>query len=205
MALSSTETPTTTMTPAMSAGTTICDSDEMLASSSTLTFKPLHPTFGAEVQGSDFSAPLDDQLLVEQIKKAVAKVCVNHGNKCHNLPPPPPKSKKSKSTPRLDILRNKSSTNNNNNNKKYGVCVFRGTQLDDERQVRLARRLGEVEPEDLPTGCDFLGNNNSNSTIFHADGSSNARRTRFTMLRAVESPPLGAGGNIGELLACFIP
>lgn len=88
MALSSTETPTTTttMTPAMSAGTTICDNDEL--ASSTLTFKPLHPTFGAEVQGVDFSGPLDDQLLVEQIKKAVAKVCVNHGNKCHNLPPP---------------------------------------------------------------------------------------------------------------------
>lgn len=41
---------------------------------STLTFKPLHPTFGAEVQGVDFSVPIEDQLLVEQIKKAVAKV-----------------------------------------------------------------------------------------------------------------------------------
>lgn len=41
---------------------------------SRLTFKPLHPTFGAEVEGIDFSAPIIDQLLVEEIKKAVAKV-----------------------------------------------------------------------------------------------------------------------------------
>lgn len=41
-----------------------------------LTFKPLHPTFGAEVEveGVDFSNPVNDQLLVEAIKKAVAKV-----------------------------------------------------------------------------------------------------------------------------------
>lgn len=82
------------------------------------------------------------------------------------------------------------------------MCVFRGTQLDDERQVRLARRLGEVEPEeDLLAGAGCGLGNNNNSALFHADGSSNARRTRFTMLRAVESPPLGgAGGIIGELL-----
>lgn len=39
-----------------------------------LTFKPLHPTFGAEVEGVDFSSPIVDQLLVEEIKSAVAKV-----------------------------------------------------------------------------------------------------------------------------------
>ena len=37
-----------------------------------LAFKPLHPTFGAEVIGADFSNPSVD--LVENLKKALAKV-----------------------------------------------------------------------------------------------------------------------------------
>lgn len=40
---------------------------------STLTFKQLHPTFGVEISGADFSSSTD-QLLLEQFKRAVAKV-----------------------------------------------------------------------------------------------------------------------------------
>lgn len=37
-----------------------------------LAFKPLHPTFGAEVIGADFTNPSVD--LVDNLKKALAKV-----------------------------------------------------------------------------------------------------------------------------------
>lgn len=39
--------------------------------------KPLHPTFGAEVSGVDFSAPVSDEVF-NQIHAAVIKVLPNH-------------------------------------------------------------------------------------------------------------------------------
>lgn len=103
------------------------------------------------------------------------------------------------------------------------MCVFRGTQLDDERQIAFARRLGEVETlkgtpaeqsrlkhieltdqSNLEVDGSILDQNsikamtNKGNTLFHVDGSYNVRRTRFSMLRACEIPPLDAGGNTGE-------
>lgn len=103
------------------------------------------------------------------------------------------------------------------------MCVFRGTSLDDVSQVELAHRFGEVEclkgmPAEQsrlksleltdqsnlevdgtlldPTSMKALSN--KGNELFHVDGSYNVRRTRFSMLRACEIPPLEAGGNTGK-------
>lgn len=41
---------------------------------SHISIKPLHRTFGAEVSGVDFSAPLTDEVFKE-IHQAITKVC----------------------------------------------------------------------------------------------------------------------------------
>jgi alpha-ketoglutarate-dependent 2,4-dichlorophenoxyacetate dioxygenase len=41
---------------------------------SHISVKPLHPTFGAEISGVDFSSPLKDEVFKE-IYQAVTKVC----------------------------------------------------------------------------------------------------------------------------------
>lgn len=41
---------------------------------SHISVKPLHPTFGAEISGVDFSSPLKDEVFKE-IYHAVTKVC----------------------------------------------------------------------------------------------------------------------------------
>lgn len=111
------------------------------------------------------------------------------------------------------------------------MCVFRATSLDDDSQVELARRFGEVErlkgtPAEQsrlksieltdqsnlevdgtlldPNGMKALSN--KGNELFHVDGSYNVRRTRFSLLRAYEIPPLEAGGNTGKtpsLQACM--
>lgn len=107
--------------------------------------------------------------------------------------------------------------------RQYGVCVFRGTSLDDTSHVQLARNFGEVErlkgtPAEQsrlksleltdqsnlevdgtlldPTSMKALSN--KGNELFHVDGSYNVRRTRFSMLRAYEIPPLEAGGSTGK-------
>lgn len=110
------------------------------------------------------------------------------------------------------------------------MCVFRATSLDDDSQVELARRFGEVErlkgtPAEQsrlksieltdqsnlevdgtlldPNGMKALSN--KGNELFHVDGSYNVRRTRFSLLRAYEVPPLEAGGNTGKTLRLFKP
>lgn len=54
-----------------------------------------------------------------------------------------------------------------------------------------------------PNGMKALSN--KGNELFHVDGSYNVRRTRFSILRAYEIPPLEAGGNTGESLSIFAP
>lgn len=142
-----------------------------------VTFKPLHPTFGAECHGVDFSRPLPEDIVTE-IREGMAK---------------------------------------------YGVLVFRGAQLDDERHVAFARQLGELDSSTvfITPGQQYrlhpyyeltdvsnieadgsvvqkdslryqLGQGNN---LFHVDCSYNPRRAGYCILRAHQLPPKGTGGG----------
>ncbi|KAL6250467.1 hypothetical protein RBB50_002769 [Rhinocladiella similis] len=141
----------------------------------TLTIKPLHPTFGAEVEGVNFQNLSDEQF--QEIFAAMAK---------------------------------------------YGVCVFRNTGLDDASHIEFSKRIGDLDTmrrymtdgrkprygfyelfdagniddqggvldPDAPRAHYGKGN-----ALFHVDSSFNPRRASFSLLRAVEIPPPGNGGN----------
>ncbi|PHH80121.1 hypothetical protein CDD80_2809 [Ophiocordyceps camponoti-rufipedis] len=145
-----------------------------------LTFRPLHPTFGAECHGADFSRPLS-QHTIKGIRDAMAK---------------------------------------------YGVLVFRRTELDDARHQQFARCFGEpdmsavdvstalndhthrLSPFDelvdmgnvdddgqLEPGDSFKSLLNKANNAFHVDCSYNPRRAGFSILRAHQLPPKGTGGS----------
>ena len=80
-----------------------------------LAFKPLHPTFGAEVIGADFTNPSVD--LVDNLKKALAKVSHPGGR-----------------------LSSQSTAD-----RQYGVLVCRSTGLNDDTHVAMSRVFGELD------------------------------------------------------------
>ncbi|KAL2393257.1 Alpha-ketoglutarate-dependent 2,4-dichlorophenoxyacetate dioxygenase [Exophiala dermatitidis] len=141
----------------------------------TISVKPLHPTFAAEVDGVDFKNLSDEQF--KEIFAAMAK---------------------------------------------YGVCVFRNTGLDDASHIEFSKRIGELDTMkrymtdgrkprygfyelfDAGNIDDEGGVLDPNSprahygkgnALFHVDSSFNPRRASFSLLRAVEIPPPGNGGN----------
>ncbi|KAL4782356.1 hypothetical protein BJX76DRAFT_332980 [Aspergillus varians] len=143
---------------------------------SLITVKELHPTFGAEILGVDFSKPVENDVF-QEIMAAIVK---------------------------------------------YGVCVFRNAQLDDQRHVEFAAKFGELDdvtpyvsgsrPHRLPfvelfdvgnidlDGSVFALDNirqafNKGNSLFHVDSSFNPRRAGYSLLRAHELPPNGTGGN----------
>ena len=106
---------------------------------------------------------------------------------------------------------------------KYGVVIVRKASLDDEAQIALGRRFGELDSvkahrlagramrvpfdeifdvgnlddkNEIVTASDpnRVASGNGNS-LWHADGSFNPRRTGLSLLRAVELPPPGTGGH----------
>ncbi|KKY31945.1 putative rna recognition domain-containing protein [Diaporthe ampelina] len=146
----------------------------MMASS--LQINRLHPTFGAEIEGIDFSKPLRDEQLTE-IKDTVAQVgrsisrkrddCVHSSQLSHFL-------------------------------RQFGeVERLKGTPAEQSRlkSIELTDQSNlEVDGTLLdPNSMKALSN--KGNELFHVDGSYNVRRTRFSLLRAYEIPPLEAGGN----------
>lgn len=149
----------------------------VVAEESDLVFKPLHPTFGAECHGVDFSQPVSE-VTVNAIRAGMAK---------------------------------------------YGVLVFRGTQLDDAKHVAFAAQLGELDDSttwikpgqkyrlDPYTQLTDVGNIDEDGSVvstdhirhqmslgnglFHVDCSYNPRRAGFSLLRAHQLPPKGTGGG----------
>ncbi|RDA86502.1 hypothetical protein CP532_2015 [Ophiocordyceps camponoti-leonardi (nom. inval.)] len=151
-------------------------------STPSLTFKPLHPTFGAECLGVDFSRPLSRQT-IDLIRHAMAK---------------------------------------------YGVLVFRRTELDDDRHQQLARCFGEPDVSAVEISTAFHDDGQSYrlapfnelvdvsnvddqgqlepgdslksqlhkaNNVFHVDCSYNPRRAGYSILRAHQLPPKGTGGG----------
>ncbi|ORY16079.1 hypothetical protein BCR34DRAFT_597884 [Clohesyomyces aquaticus] len=141
----------------------------------TFSVKELHPTYGAEIIGADFKDMSDHQL--QEIKAAMAK---------------------------------------------YGVIVFRNTGMSDDEQVKFSAKIGELDNvKRFLTGGRKLrythfelfdaGNVDENgdpihpdsprshynkgNALFHVDSSFNPRRASWSLLRAVELPPPGTGGE----------
>jgi alpha-ketoglutarate-dependent 2,4-dichlorophenoxyacetate dioxygenase len=142
-----------------------------------LKVTPLAPTFAAEIEGVDFSKPIPDDI-VHEVRHVAAE---------------------------------------------YGVLIFRKTTLDDHKLIAFGRKFGELDncaqhrvrdrPLRIPLDEIFdvsnlnefneiitdndptkLAAKNGNAT-WHADGAFNPRRTGFSLLRAVELPPKGTGGE----------
>ena len=144
----------------------------------TLSFKRLHPTFAVEVEGIDWSKPLP-QSQIDEIVEAI---------------------------------------------NREGVLIFRNANLDNDQHIDFSRQLGELDDVrvhmragrtfrfmDKPEIFDVsnLDNNNEIVTdadpgrketskgnlLWHADMVFNPQRALYSIIRAVELPPLGTGGE----------
>ena len=110
----------------------------------------------------------------------------------------------------------------------YGVCVFRGTALDDERHIAFSRQLGELElaprlfnagvtrfdhPELFDAGnLDRAGRillddrrrlYNKGNALWHTDSSFNARRAAYSLLLAHQVPPAGGDTQFADMRAAY--
>jgi len=148
-----------------------------MPSSTTVTFKPQHPTFVAEVEGVDWTKPLSPQVF-EEIKAGIIK---------------------------------------------YGVLIFRDANINDDQQIAFASLFGELERSpakalgisksriendqifdlaNLDANNELIKSDNKVRNLFskgnevwHADMQYHPRRCLYSMLRAVEIPPAGTGGE----------
>ena len=140
-----------------------------------VSFKQLAPTFAAEVEGVDFTKPVPPET-IEEVQNGI---------------------------------------------DQYGILVFRNSPMDDDAHIAFAQQFGELEPTPagalgkklrLPSKYMFdisnINHNNEVSAtdfqsalfskgneIWHADMQYHPRRTKYSMLRAVELPPEGSGGE----------
>lgn len=149
--------------------------------SSTLTFNPIHPTFGAEVEGMKWGSSIAqvDQGVIDEITDAV---------------------------------------------HEYGVLIFRNANLDNEQHIDFSRKFGDLDdvkahikagrvmrfphqPEifdvsnldehgAILTDIDPIRKaGNKGNSLWHADMAYNPQRCSYSLLRAVELPPKGTGGE----------
>lgn len=140
-----------------------------------LTLKPLHNTFVAEVEGVNWKEPIPKDV-IDQIQEAI---------------------------------------------DKYGVLVFRAANIDNETQVNFMKNFGQLDKmpfirirgrfPDQPhifdvSNLDEQGNivqhtdrvlsmMNKGNQLWHADMQYHPRRDKYSLLRAVEIPPRGCGGE----------
>ncbi|RFU34759.1 hypothetical protein B7463_g1532, partial [Scytalidium lignicola] len=109
---------------------------------------------------------------------------------------------------------------------RYGVLVFRNTNLDDERHIAFSRLFGELDDMSphvklgrklrlLPELFDVSNLNengeiiteadparlalNNGNMLWHADLAFNSRRTGISILRGHKIPPKGTGGETSYL------
>ena len=149
-----------------------------MAIKSIIRTTPLAPTFGAELSGLDFSKPLNDADFAA-VRKSM---------------------------------------------EDYGVIVLRATNFTDQSLIAFGRRFGKPDvstphispdaPARLPHVPEIFDISNINvhnqvvtekqpkkvaiakaNQLWHADGQYNPLRTSWSMLRAVEIPPKGTGGE----------
>ena len=111
---------------------------------------------------------------------------------------------------------------------RYGVCVFRGTALNDESHIAFSRLLGELEqaprlfgalrtrfrhPElfdagNLDADGKILADQrrrtyNKGNALWHTDSSFNPRRASYSLLLAHEVPPTGGDTQFCDTRAAY--
>jgi len=142
----------------------------------TLTFKPLHPTFGAECNGVDFSRAVPTQI-VEEIRQGLARYGVLVFRKAQlddarHVAFAGQLGELDDATPYLKAGRK-------NRLAPYNE-LFDVSNLDDDGNLVLTDSLR------FQLG---LGNG-----LFHVDSAFNPRRAGYSILRAHQLPPKGTGG-----------
>ncbi|OCT44184.1 Alpha-ketoglutarate-dependent 2,4-dichlorophenoxyacetate dioxygenase [Cladophialophora carrionii] len=145
----------------------------------TLKIKKLHPTFAAEIEGVDFSKPLEDDVFRE-ILAASAKYGVIVFRKTglddtgH--------VEFSRRFGELDDIRPYMT---NGRKPRYGYYeLFDAGNIDPDTNT--------VLQPDSPRAQYNKGN-----ALFHVDSSFNPRRASYSILKAHELPPPNTGGNTG--------
>lgn len=142
-----------------------------------LTITPLGDNFVAQVDGLDFSQPIPDDVS-DELRAAL---------------------------------------------HEHGVLVARATNVDDEKMIALGKKWGpldnvtahkkagrkmrldideifdvsNIDPEDnIISSADPLRvSSKRGNSLWHADGAYNPRRSGISIIRAVELPPVGTGGE----------
>lgn len=142
-----------------------------------ITVKPVHPTFGAEIEVPDWNNGNVDDETVEEIRRA--------GNKYGFV-----------------IFRNTGL-----DDKGHVDFSFKLGDLDNirrfvtgDRKLRYAYYelfdAGNITDDGTVLDPDSTrAHHNKGNGIFHVDSSYNFRRASFSLLRAVELPPSGTGGH----------
>ncbi|GIK05271.1 hypothetical protein Aspvir_009375 [Aspergillus viridinutans] len=143
---------------------------------SHIRVRPLHPTFGAEISGVDFSSPLSDQVF-KDIYDAITKYGVvvfrstgltDEGHIAF-----------SRKFGELDDVKPYISAG-----RKHRLNY---TELFDVSNVEAD---GSILDPESPRGQANKGND-----LFHVDSSFNPRRAGYSLLLAHELPPSGMGGH----------
>jgi len=142
----------------------------------TLSVKELHPTFGAEVHGVDFSQPISEEVL-EEIVAVMAKYgfCVFRNTGLTDTA----HVEFSRLFGELDDIR-PYMTAGRKMRFEY-IELFDAGNIDEK---------GEVLDPNAPRSHYGKGN-----ALWHVDSSFNPRRAGFSLLRAYEIPPPGHGGD----------
>ncbi|KAK4499758.1 hypothetical protein PRZ48_007944 [Zasmidium cellare] len=146
----------------------------------TLTFKSLHPTFGAAVEGVDFSKPVTKDVL-EEIKKGAD---------------------------RYGVLVFRGAHLNNESHIEFSKSLGDPNLYDVSAHIKAGRKMRFPEQPEIfdVSNVDDKGNivtdadparkeGNKGNFLWHADMVYNPRRALYSLLRAVSLPPAGTGGE----------
>ncbi|BCS28421.1 TauD/TfdA dioxygenase family protein [Aspergillus puulaauensis] len=143
---------------------------------SHISAKPLHPTFGAEINGVDFSSPISEQVFAE-IYQAITKYGVL-------------------------VFRNTGLTDEGHIafSRKFGELDDVTPYISAGRKHRLKYPelfdVSNVEADgSILDPASPRGQANKGNDLFHVDSSFNPRRAGYSLLLAHELPPNGMGGH----------
>lgn len=149
----------------------------MVTNRSSVIFSPLHPTFGAECKGVDFSQPVSTDT-IDQIRTAMAKYgfLVFRGTALND-------------ESHTALARQFGELDVSTVMRKPGVPYRLGPEslLTDVGNVD---HNGNVDSTTSLRAQAFQGNN-----LFHVDCSFNHRRAGYSLLRAHQLPPSGSAGG----------
>ncbi|KFX92297.1 hypothetical protein O988_07338 [Pseudogymnoascus sp. VKM F-3808] len=149
-----------------------------ISSPGAITIKPLHPTFGAEIIGVDFSVPISEAIF-RQLHAAIAKygVVVFRATVLNDES----HIAFAKQFGELDDVTPYTAAGRKHRLKYNELFDVSNVDMD-----------GSILDPDTPRGQANRGNG-----LFHVDSSFNPRRAGYSLLLAHELPPSGMGGHTG--------